>query len=207
MYTCDCTFISLRNAFYPRSFNPSPSPTMCLRSHHSFYSRFPYFARLSSRWQQYLRWRQRSRYSDWITGWKTRGSILGIEKSLLLYPKRPEELCGPPCLRMGSRSSRPGGGGGGGKAAGTWYWPQHNLVPKPRTSAALLLCCLTCSWRVQKNNFVFSWETYVRVQTEYTRWFKYDRDKLWLVYTQIVPVIFEPPCRVGVFRFSLHCLF
>jgi hypothetical protein len=27
------------------------------------------------------------------------------------------------------------------------------------------------------------------------RWFKYDRDKLWLVYTQIVPVIFEPPCR------------
>jgi hypothetical protein len=28
----------------------------------------------------------------------------------------------------------------------------------------------------------------------FTRWFKYDRDKLWLVYTQIVPVIFEPPC-------------
>jgi hypothetical protein len=28
-----------------------------------------------------------------------------------------------------------------------------------------------------------------------TRWFKYDRDKLWLVYTQIVPVIFEPPCN------------
>jgi hypothetical protein len=27
-----------------------------------------------------------------------------------------------------------------------------------------------------------------------TRWFKYDRDKLWLVYTQIVPVIFELPC-------------
>jgi hypothetical protein len=27
-----------------------------------------------------------------------------------------------------------------------------------------------------------------------TRWFKYDQDKLWLVYTQIVPVIFEPPC-------------
>jgi hypothetical protein len=27
-----------------------------------------------------------------------------------------------------------------------------------------------------------------------TRWFKYDRDKLWFVYTQIVPVIFEPPC-------------
>jgi hypothetical protein len=27
-----------------------------------------------------------------------------------------------------------------------------------------------------------------------TGWFKYDRDKLWLVYTQSVPVIFEPPC-------------
>jgi hypothetical protein len=30
-----------------------------------------------------------------------------------------------------------------------------------------------------------------------TRWFKYDRDKLWLVYTQIVPVIFEPPCTTA----------
>jgi hypothetical protein len=28
----------------------------------------------------------------------------------------------------------------------------------------------------------------------YTRWFKYDRDKLSLVYTQRVLVIFEPPC-------------
>jgi hypothetical protein len=27
-----------------------------------------------------------------------------------------------------------------------------------------------------------------------TRWFKYDRDKLWLVYTQVVPVIFETRC-------------
>jgi hypothetical protein len=29
---------------------------------------------------------------------------------------------------------------------------------------------------------------------EDTGWFRYDRDKLRLVYTQIVPVIFEPPC-------------
>ena len=36
--------------------------------------------------------------------------------------------------------------------------------------------------------------TYESLVHEYTRWFKYDRDKLWLVYTQIVPVIFEPPC-------------
>jgi hypothetical protein len=28
----------------------------------------------------------------------------------------------------------------------------------------------------------------------YTRWLKYDRDWLRLVYTQTVPVIFEPPC-------------
>ena len=33
-----------------------------------------------------------------------------------------------------------------------------------------------------------------------TRWFKYDRDKLWLVYTQIVPVIFEPPCNNNVIK-------
>jgi hypothetical protein len=32
----------------------------------------------------------------------------------------------------------------------------------------------------------------------HTRWFKYDRDKLWLIYTQSVPVIFEPPCVIGL---------
>ena len=32
-----------------------------------------------------------------------------------------------------------------------------------------------------------------------TRWFKYDRDKLWLVYTQSVPVIFEPPCMCIIY--------
>jgi hypothetical protein len=34
-----------------------------------------------------------------------------------------------------------------------------------------------------------------------TRWFKYDQDKLWLVFTQIVPVIFEPPCTNAVFLY------
>ena len=39
----------------------------------------------------------------------------------------------------------------------------------------------------------------------YTRWFKYDRNKLWLVYTQIVPVISEPPCKLcTVLGISLH---
>jgi hypothetical protein len=36
-----------------------------------------------------------------------------------------------------------------------------------------------------------------------TMWFKYDRDKLWLVYTQIVPVIFKPPCTYCLFNFSV----
>jgi hypothetical protein len=31
-----------------------------------------------------------------------------------------------------------------------------------------------------------------------TRRFKYDRDKLWLVYIQSVPVIFEPPCTLSL---------
>ena len=35
---------------------------------------------------------------------------------------------------------------------------------------------------------------YMNSTISFTRWFKYDRDKLWLVYTQSVPVIFEPPC-------------
>ena len=40
-----------------------------------------------------------------------------------------------------------------------------------------------------------------------TRWFKYDREKLWLVYTQSVPVIFEPPCILNrvpgdIFKYS-----
>jgi hypothetical protein len=40
-----------------------------------------------------------------------------------------------------------------------------------------------------------------RTSCYYTRWFKYDRDKLWLVNTQIVPVIFEPPCMFTLQRF------
>ena len=36
--------------------------------------------------------------------------------------------------------------------------------------------------------------TTLNTHKKHTRWFKYDRDKLWLVYTQIVLVIFEPPC-------------
>jgi hypothetical protein len=38
---------------------------------------------------------------------------------------------------------------------------------------------------------------------QYTRWFKYDRDKLWLVSTQIVPVIFEPPCIISTAAYNV----
>ena len=38
-----------------------------------------------------------------------------------------------------------------------------------------------------------------------TRRFKYDRDKLWLVYIQIVPVIFEPPCTQEWFNWTVAC--
>jgi hypothetical protein len=39
----------------------------------------------------------------------------------------------------------------------------------------------------------FSYISCHRIAKVCTRWFNYDRDKLWLVYTRIVPVIFEPP--------------
>jgi hypothetical protein len=40
-----------------------------------------------------------------------------------------------------------------------------------------------------------------------TRWFRYDRDKLWLVYTQIVPVIFELPCILNSWVGSVSFMF
>ena len=43
----------------------------------------------------------------------------------------------------------------------------------------------------------FLWQQWFRERASllhHTRWFRYDRDKLWLVYTQSVPVTFEPPC-------------
>ena len=53
---------------------------------------------------------------------------------------------------------------------------------------------VTC---LHTNHPVHIWTTlwfFRYVSLLYTRWFKYDRDKLWLVYTQLVLVIFEPPC-------------
>jgi hypothetical protein len=55
---------------------------------------------------------------------------------------------------------------------------------------------LTKSCSITKHNKrnIFNSHIHSRTRIDYTRWFKYDRNKLWLVYTQIVPVIFEPPC-------------
>jgi hypothetical protein len=39
-----------------------------------------------------------------------------------------------------------------------------------------------------------------RPQRAYTRWFKYDRDRLCVNKSQFVPVIFEPPCIFEVGR-------
>ena len=41
----------------------------------------------------------------------------------------------------------------------------------------------------------------VRLFLVNTRWFKYDRDCNRLVYTQIIPVIFEPPCMCVIKQF------
>jgi hypothetical protein len=61
-------------------------------------------------------------------------------------------------------------------------------LPKSRhTFLQLFLKCRTKRWLALLT---------VRNMTNIrTRWFKYDRDKLWLVYTQSVPVIFELPCN------------
>jgi len=41
------------------------------------------------------------------------------------------------------------------------------------------------------------------VHLDNTRWFKYDRDWCRQIYTQVVPVIFEPPCVKALFIHQL----
>jgi hypothetical protein len=63
-----------------------------------------------------------------------------------------------------------------------WVWTEYTCMPWLSPSSILPLPSISL-------RFHFGlWFQF------YTRWFKYDRDKLWLVYTQSVPVIFEPPC-------------
>jgi hypothetical protein len=75
---------------------------------------------------------------------------------------------------------------------------KHKYMHKIRIMCKLCICA-AWYWSVDRaegcktfknNKLVFN-----------TRWYKYDRDKLWLVYTQIVPVIFEPPCMFC----TVHC--
>jgi hypothetical protein len=89
-------------------------------------------------------------------------------------------------------------GGMRGKHSQMFIWPQQGLSvclssDHPDISetgceqySAQQLSSSLCSLMNQLQKYVYEhkWNT---------RWFKYDRDKLWLVYTQIVPVIFEPP--------------
>jgi hypothetical protein len=68
-------------------------------------------------------------------------------------------------------------------------------TPQTRTHTGARMCthtqeCVILNAFSRQKWFFWTHHTMLR----YTRWFKYDRDKLWLVYTQIVPVIFEPPC-------------
>jgi hypothetical protein len=59
---------------------------------------------------------QRSRYSDYATGWTVRGSNSGRGE---IFRSRPDRPWGPPSLLYnGYRISFPGG-----KAAGVWSWP------------------------------------------------------------------------------------
>ena len=69
-------------------------------------------------------------------------------------------------------------------------WLSCTSVPELYVSAWIVLQCLSCTSVPEL--YFSAWV--VRQCLNCTRWFKYDRDKLWLVYTQIVPVIFEPPC-------------
>ena len=70
-------------------------------------------------------------------------------------------------------------------------WPlKMGPTAAPETSSANLPYT-PCQNSKTKNQYSFHGES---LKSRCTRWFKYDRDKLWLVYTQIVPVIFEPPC-------------
>jgi hypothetical protein len=51
-----------------------------------------------------------------------------------------------------------------------------------------------CSWLLSNKHPSTELQCYI--PTEYTRWFKYDRDYLFVNKSQFVPVIFEPPCII-----------
>jgi len=48
---------------------------------------------------------QRTKYSEYATGWKTRSSNADRSKRLFFSPKSPDRLCGPPILLFGGHRS------------------------------------------------------------------------------------------------------
>ena len=68
----------------------------------------------------------------------------------------------------------------------------HPVLFKLRSGVCEQWMTATMQWNFARRDAMNTYRLYVWN----TRWFKYDRDKLWLVYTQIIPVIFEPPCTI-----------
>ena len=77
-----------------------------------------------------------------------------------------------------------------------------SVISRPRTIAKKLnLTPLKCWKYISTHKFCSSFSNQKSSERTgiNTRWFKYDRDCNRLVYTQIVPVIFEPNCRSSFF--------
>ena len=80
----------------------------------------------------------------------------------------------------------------------TWGW--DFWIKSLQQFQPVIFDCITTKQKPKHIYRSFEWEYTGRpvlLMVLNTRWFKYDRDKLWLVYTQSVPVIFEPPCTWG----------
>jgi hypothetical protein len=81
-------------------------------------------------------------------------------------------------------------------------------VTRKSLSITLYVHWLSCSEIQTKHTITFcrrNAQFEMLQDRQCTRWFKYDRDKLWLVYTQLVPVISGPPCTYK--RDSKACSF
>jgi hypothetical protein len=88
----------------------------------------------------------------------------------------------------------------------TSYVHNTNMQSTLKTHAIIIILLLYTDWSrhsVMDTRWLWNycWHNvcFVKQQVKFcnfTRWFKYGQDKLWLVYTQSVLVIFEPPCTL-----------